>query len=123
MAKQNFKFFTLDHINDMNKKKRIDYLFSLVKTGNVVVINGKLNPEDEFELTKKALEKTDKNFSGIEIASLENGKKEEESIIEKIKSKIIDFLVKEKSGITIIGPSKKIKEIKQDPSKLELNLK
>jgi hypothetical protein len=107
----------------MNKKKRIDYLFSLVKTGNVVVINGKLNPEDEFELTKKALEKTDKNFSGIEIASLENGKKEEESIIEKIKSKIIDFLVKEKSGITIIGPSKKIKEIKQDPSKLELNLK
>jgi hypothetical protein len=123
MAKQNFKFFTLDHVNDMNKKKRIDYLFSLVKTGNVVVINGKLNPEDEFELTKKALEKTDKNFSGIEIASLENGKKEEESIIEKIKSKIIDFLVKEKSGITIIGPSKKIKEIKQDPSKLELNLK
>ena len=121
--KSGFKIFTIDYINSFSQKKRIDFLFNLIKDGNVVIINGRLNPSDELEITNKSLERIDKNFSGIEIASLITDRKKEEKLLDRIKTKITNFLIKDKLGLTLIGPSKKIKEIKQNPSILEIDLK
>ena len=121
--KSGFKIFTIDYINSFSQKKRIDFLFNLIKDGNVVIINGRLNPSDELEITNKSLERIDKNFSGIEIASLITDKKKEEKLLDRVKTKITNFLIKDKLGLTLIGPSKKIKEIKQNPSILEIDLK
>ena len=121
--KSGFKIFTIDYINSFSQKKRIDFLFNLIKDGNVVIINGRLNPSDELEITNKSLERIDKNFSGIEIASLITDRKKEEKLLDRVKTKITNFLIKDKLGLTLIGPSKKIKEIKQNPSILEIDLK
>ena len=121
--KSGFKIFTIDYINSFSQKKRIDFLFNLIKDGNVVIINGRLNPSDELEITNRSLERIDKNFSGIEIASLITDKKKEEKLLDRVKTKITNFLIKDKLGLTLIGPSKKIKEIKQNPSILEIDLK
>lgn len=118
------KILSYDLLNALNKKQRIDKIFSLVKTNQIVLIEGRIDPEEELELTNLALKKIDDKFSGIEIAHLsktENEKKK--TLINMVKDKLVRFLVKGRLGITVIGPSKKIKEIKLDPTKLEIFFK
>jgi hypothetical protein len=91
-----------------------------VKENNIVLLEGKLDPDERLALIKKTMENIDKRFKGIEILSLND--EEEKSLGRKIGTKLKDtFLVKErKKGLTIIGPSNLIKEIKQDMNKIHI---
>ena len=61
-------------------------------------------------------------FSGIEIAFLE-GKNTTKTFGEKLKKKLLMILAKDRFGLTVVGPSKVIKEIKMNPEKLEILFK
>ena len=62
-----------------------------------------------------------KNFKGIELAVIgQNGNK---GMFDKMKSRIaIGLFGGDLGAITIIGPASVVKEIKQDPKKIELML-
>ena len=121
---QQLKILGNSNFLGLNSSQKADKILSFVRLGNIVVIDGKLGPEDEMEITNKSLKKIDSKFSGIEIAHIyENNTKKEDSLVEKLKQKLVYFLAKDKIGITLVGPSKKIKEVKMNPSKLEIDLK
>ena len=107
-------------ISELDFDKKIEKILSIVKKGNIVLIDGRLDPKLETELISSALKEISGKFTGIEIAHLNSFQKKNK--IEKIKEKLISFIVKNRLGITVIGPSKIIKEIKMDPQKLEILL-
>ena len=120
--------FSFNYMNELPDKKKISKILEVVKSGDIVLIEGRLSPTLEFQLTNDALLKVNENFSGIEIAHLskQNDLKKPDSqnqlslMIDKLKNKIVDILAKDRFGISVIGPSKIIKEIKMDPKKLEI---
>jgi uncharacterized protein len=118
-----FKIFSYDLLSSMQRQNRISKIFNAVKTGEIVVIEGRLDVNEELELTNKALMNIDSKFTGIEIAHLLKEKKMEDNFLEFVKDKVISLIAKNRLGITVIGPSKKIKEIKMDPSNLEILFK
>ena len=59
-----------------------------------------------------------KNFKGIEIASINYEFKGD--FFEKLKKDIAHYLLRKRSGLTIVGPATIVKEIRKDPSKIEL---
>lgn len=108
-------------IKNHTPEEKIKKILSIVKKGDIVMLEGRLNPDEELTLTSKALESVSGKFSGIEIAYLESFS--EKSAIEKIRDTLLKAIAKDRFGITVIGPSKLIKEIKMDPNKLEILFK
>lgn len=108
-------------IKDLSTRERINRIIAIVKKGDIVMIEGKLKPEEETDLISYALANVSGKFTGIEVAYLDS--KKSQSFVETLKDSIIKVLAKDRFGITVIGPSKIIKEIKMDPNKIEILFK
>ncbi len=108
-------------LKDMKSSERISRIIQIVKKGDVVMIEGRISPEEETELITKALASVSGRFTGVEVAYLDS--KSSNTFIEKLKDSVIKLLAKNRFGITVIGPSRIIKEIKMDPKKLEILFK
>lgn len=112
-----------DLMKKLSSDERISKILDIVKKGDIVMLEGRIAAEEEGVLISKALSSVKSSvksgkFTGIEIAYLDS--KVEETIIEKFKGHILKFIAKDRLGITVIGPSKLIKEVKMDPQKLEI---
>lgn len=108
-------------IKRLDSEKRVKKILDVVKKGDIVMIEGKLAPEEETKLISSALANVSGKFSGIEVAYLDSLKSS--SFLEGIRDKILKVIAKDRFGITVVGPSKIIKEIKMDPNKLEILFK
>src|SRR3989344_222140 len=98
---------------------KIKKILRSVKEDKIILIEGKLAPNEESELIRKTMEQIDKKFKGIEICGVDYELKNL-PFFDKIKRQIANVLLKKKAGITIIGPATIVKEIKRDPNKIEL---
>ncbi len=123
MGENQVKIISYESMKVMTSEEKISQIFNYVKNGEIIVLEGRLSAEESLKLTNKALRNISAKFTGIEIAHLQKEIKLEENLFEFVKEKIIYFLAKNRLGITVIGPSKKIKEIKMDPSKLDVLFK
>ncbi len=110
-----------DLMKSLGSKNRITKILEIVRKGDIVMIEGKITPEEEAMLITNALSNVKGKFTGIEIAYLDS--RTEDSLIEKFKGHLLKVLANDRLGITVIGPSKLIKEVKMDPQKLEILFK
>ncbi len=106
-------------VANLTSDERIEKLLDLVKEENIVVMEGKLRSEEEAELIQRTMEEISDKFKGVEIAVIYPNE-EEEDIFERVKNKFYNFLLGDRQGLTVIGPAKIVKEIKQDPEKIQL---
>ncbi len=113
------QFVPYDEIKSLTSIKRIQKLLRIVKNNKIVLLEGKLRSHEEAELIRKTMEDIDEKFKGIEIAVF-NPKSEDDVFFNKLKSLFINLLLGDRQGFTIIGPASIIKEIKQDPDKIQL---
>lgn len=109
-----FQFVPYSEIRSLDSDQRIRRLLRLVKAHNIILINGKLKIKEETELIRRTMESIDKDFKGIEIGSIVPKN------VNKLKQGLMKLLFNEEQGFTIIGPATVIKEIKQNPGKLQL---
>lgn len=116
-------FMPYSEIGSLNSLSRIKKILNIVLQNKIIILQGKLRPEEEGKLIEHTMTLIDhvKGFSGVEIASISNESKA--GMFEQIRGNIAKILVGEKDAITIIGPANLVKEIKKNPNKLELMLK
>ena len=114
------QFMPYSEIKELDSNERMKKILHIILTNKILIIQGRLKPEEETRLIGDTMVMIDhvKDFKGIELAVVTgDGQK---SIIEKMKSKMINFLSGgEISALTIIGPASIIKDIKRDPKKIE----
>jgi hypothetical protein len=115
------QILSYDLIGKLSSSEKLKKILEIVKSGDIVMLEGKLSPEEESELITKALENVSGKFTGIEVANLSS--LSSDSFIDKLKNSLLKLIAKNRFGITVIGPSKIIKEIKMDPKKIEIYLK
>ena len=113
------QFVPFTEIDGLSSVKRIQKLLKIVKTNKIVLLEGKLKPHEEAELIRKTMEEIDEKFKGIEISNIYPESKDD-ALLVKFKSKFLNLLLGDRIGFTIIGPATVIKEIKQDPDKIQL---
>ncbi len=93
---------------------KLQYILTAVKKGDkIVVLEQPLTSSEEAQLIQLTMQQVDKNFAGIEIATLGSAALD-------IKSHLVKLLGGRTSGLTVVGPSKIVKQIKKDPNKLNL---
>ncbi|MGK0208865.1 MAG: hypothetical protein ACI83O_000124 [Patescibacteria group bacterium] len=101
---------------------RIKKIMGLVLDDKIIILQGKLRPDEEVRLIENSMTLIGNidNFSGIEIATI--GNSTESSIFNRMRQNIAKILIGDQDKITIIGPASVVKDIKRDPSKIELML-
>ena len=105
----------LAHLTSENKIKK---LLTLVKTNRILLVEGRLDTDEETKLIEKTMEQITREFKGIEICTVYPQNKNMQ-FLDKLKSGLSRALG-HKGGLTIIGPATIVKEIKRDPTKIEL---
>ncbi len=113
------QFIPYSEIEDLDSQKRISKLLKAVKANKIVLMEGRLKSNEEAELIRKTMEEISKDFKGIELSVVRSAHMDA-SFFKKLRARFINMLLGNRYGFTIIGPAKIIKEIKQDPDKIQL---
>tara|TARA_Y100000310_G_C20694185_1_gene824309 strand:+ start:2348 stop:2818 length:471 start_codon:yes stop_codon:yes gene_type:complete len=113
------QFVPYSEIESLNSNQRIDKLLGIVKDKKIVLMQGRLKPEEETLLIMKTMEQIHTRFKGIELCTIYP---EENNLqfFNRLKKEMVKFLIGHRDGITIIGPSSVVKEVRKDPNKIEL---
>ena len=116
------QFIPYTEIEHLNSQKRISKLLRLVKTDKIILLEGRLRSEEEAELIRKTMEEISSKFSGIELSVIYPESKHT-AFFARIRQSFINIMLGDRRGMTIIGPANIVKEIKQDPDKIQLFMK
>lgn len=114
------QFIPHSEIQSLDSAKRISKLLKLVKDDKIVLLEGRLKSHEETELISKTMEEVDNKFKGIELSVVNPESQTTTDILQKLRAIFINLLLGHRSGFTIIGPATIIKEIKNDPDKIQL---
>jgi len=123
MPKLTIQFMPYNEIDSLKSGERIKKLLKIVLENKIIVLQGKLKPEEEARLIEDTMAMIGhiKGFKGVELAVL--SPKTKGSIFSGVKSGVARFLVGDRESITLIGPATLVREMRKDPSKIELMLK
>lgn len=113
------QFIPYNEIESLSSAKRIQKLLSIVKDEKIVLLQGRLKKSEETDLIEITMEEINDKFKGIELSVI-YPQKNYKSFLEKCRKGLYDFILGDRSGMTIIGPATIVKEIKKDPNKIEL---
>ncbi len=107
-------------IRELTITERVKKILNLILGNRVVILQGRLRPEEEIRLIEDTMAMVDhiKSFKGIELAVVDANK--EDSFFLRMRRGIARGLTGESSSLTVIGPANVVKEIKKDPSKIEV---
>lgn len=123
--KLSLQFIPYAEIAYLSSYQRVKKLIEAVSANKILLIQGKLAPDEETDLIREAMKKIQKSgarFKGIEIATFAP-KPKNLSLFQSFKEKIAVALLGDRDVFTIVGPATVVKEIKRDPTKLELFLR
>tara|TARA_Y100000310_G_scaffold155517_1_gene154991 strand:- start:390 stop:794 length:405 start_codon:yes stop_codon:yes gene_type:complete len=110
-------------IRNLTISQRVKKLLNLVLGNRVVILQGRLRPEEEIRLIEDTMAMVDhiKSFKGIELAVIDPYG-DDVSFIFKLKRGLAKKLIGDNNTLTVVGPASVVKEIKKDPKKLEVFL-
>jgi hypothetical protein len=115
------QFLPYAEIEALDSTARIKKLLNIILTNRIIVLQGRLKPEEETRLIEDTMIMVGKvkGFKGIELAVISPNPKDR-TAINKLRHGIANILVGDTEAITIIGPAASIREMKKDPKKLEI---
>ena|SRR3989344_8845874 len=113
------QFVPYGDIEHLGSDQRIKKLLTIVRDEKVILMQGRLKPEEETKLIQQTMELIAEEFKGVEICTIYPEEKNLQ-LFSRVKKEMVKFLLGNRDGITIIGPASVIKEIKRDPNKIEL---
>lgn len=114
-----FQVIGYHEIEKLTSIGRIRKLLNAAKENKIVLLQGRLNPDEEKELIKVTMEEINKEFKGIELAVIDPRDRVKDGM-QRFKYDVVNLLMGQRSGMTIIGSANVVKKIKRDPSKIEL---
>lgn len=113
------QFIPYAEIENLGSARRVKKILDIVKQDKIVLLEGRLKKEEETDLIQITMEEIDNKFKGIELSVIDPENKEDR-LLKKMRKGLLNMLLGDRRGLTIIGPASIVKEIKKDPHKIEL---
>lgn len=124
ISKLTIHFMPYEEIANLDSGERVKKLLNIILADKIILLQGRLEPEEEVRLIEDTMVLIGhvKGFKGVELAVL-NPKKNRANTFDQFRKEVARFLIGDRSSMTVIGPASIIKDIKKDPSKIELMIK
>jgi hypothetical protein len=118
------QFIPFGELAYLTSFKRIKKLIEIVSEDKIILIQGKLAPWEEADLIEETMKKIGKSskFKGIELVSFIPEVKDL-PFFQSMKEKLASRLVGNRDTLTVIGPATVVREIKKDPTKIQVMLR
>jgi len=119
------QFLPFTEIRDLDSTGRIKKILGIVLGNNILILQGRLKPEEEARLIGDTMAMIDhvQGFKGIELAVISGNGDSHGGFFGKMRQNLANSLAKGDLGaVTIIGPATIVKDIKKNPKKIELFL-
>lgn len=118
------QFIPFSEIAHLNSIERVKKLLKVVLDHKVVILQGRLRPDEETRLIEDTMIMIDniKGFKGIELAVI-TGDNENKTFFDKLRMGLARAIAGQRDAMTIIGPASIVKEMKSDPKKLEIMMR
>ena len=113
------QFVPYADIESLDTGARIEKILSIVKGRSVVLMEGRLKPEEETKLIQTTMSHITKGFRGIELCTIYPESKNVD-LFKKLKRNFTSMILGDREGITLIGPASVVKAIRRDPDKIQL---
>lgn len=113
------QFVPYAEIEYLDSHERVNKLLGIVMDEKIVLMQGRLKPEEESLLIQETMAQIHEQFRGIEICTI-FPQESDLQFFNKIRKEMVKMLVGNRDGMTIIGPASVVKEIKRDPNKIQL---
>lgn len=113
------QFVPNKELRSLSPNSRIKKLLNIVREDKIVLMEGRLRPEEEAMLIENTMKSITRSFKGIELCTIYPGEKDY-GFLNRFKKGLANLLIGYKQGFTVIGPATIIKEIKKDPDKIQL---
>jgi len=114
------RFIPYNELHWLSSQERTKKIVELAKEDMILLIEGKIKKTEEAELIKKTMEEISDKFKGIEIAEIHPERNKDVHFFLKLKEELINRILGDRVGFTVVGPASIVKEIKQNPNKIEL---
>lgn len=114
-----FQFVPYSSIEHLSSAKRINKLLNIVKGNKIVIMEGRLRKEEEADLIEITMEEIDQKFKGIELSVIYPDENKLAGL-KKLKTGLVNALLGDRQGLTIVGPASIVKKIEQNPNQIEL---
>ena len=117
------QFIPFSEISQLSSVERIKKLLKIILDNKVVVLQGRLRPDEESRLIEDTMIMIGniKGFKGVELAVVEDN--DEKTLMQKMRFGLAKAIAGQQNAITIIGPASVVKEMKKDPKKLEVMMR
>jgi len=113
MAEIQIEFLASQTLSAKQPKQKLSTILDLVKKGKIVVLEEPLSATEEAELISSTMSCVGSKFTGIEISRLGES-------ADGIRAAAIKLLGGKTAGLTIVGPSSLVRQIKRNPGKLSV---
>lgn len=107
------EFISQKVLSGKTQAEKLNFILNSVKKDKILVLEEPLSREEEAKLIEKTMGSVSKEFPGIEVSTLGES-------TEDLRSALIKMLGGRPAGLTVIGPSNLVKQVKKDPNKLQL---
>jgi len=116
-------FIPYSEIAKLDSVQRIKKLLKIILSNKVVILQGRLKPEEETRLIEDTMIMVGsvKGFKGVELAVIDQGN--DLTAMQKLKFGLAKALTGQHNALTIIGPATIVKEMKRNPKKLEVMMR
>ena len=114
-----FEFIPYHSFHGISSNQKVKKIISYTKQKKIIIIEGKLDSSDEANLISRTMEEINREFKGVEMATMDYDPRKL-SVVERVRLGIAGILLGNRKGFTVIGPASIIKEIKQNPGKIQL---
>ena len=117
------QFIPYSEISMLTSVERIKKLLKIILDNKVIVLQGRLEADEESRLIEDTMIMIGniKGFKGVELAVVEDN--EDKSFMQKLRLVLANAIAGQHNSITIIGPASIVKEMKNDPKKLEVMMR
>jgi len=108
------EFISAEVLSGKGVDDKMKYILEHVKNDKILVIEEGMTSQEEGALIQATMAQVSKKFPGIEVSTLRE--KSEDGIREKL----IRMLGGRTGGLTVIGPSRIVRQMKKDPTKITM---
>ena len=113
------EFMPHSSIEGMSSHKKISRIPEIAKDERIIVMEGRLTEKEKAGLISATMEEIDGNFKGIEV-SVTDPENKNKTLGQKLRSRLANALLGKSQGLTVIGPSTRVRGIKKDPGSIRL---
>ena len=106
-------------------EEKLNMILRITKQNKILLMQGRLKPHEEAKLIEETMSQITKSFTGISFCTISpvNSNGRHRSFTDRVRDNIYYNTFGKREVLTIIGPATIVKEIRKNPSKIDILLR